>query len=106
MAVEGGLSGWRMGMDLLQEHIRMVAVKDFAWFKDQNIKSGEKKWRVHLVPLSEGLVPWAEVFKYLHNIGFNGPVSIHSEYEHLNLEELIRQTKEDLKYLKGILMNL
>jgi len=106
MAVEGGLSGWKMGIDLLQEHIRMVAVKNLGWFQEKDEKTGQKRWKARTVPLSEGLVPWPEVFGYLHNVGFDGPVSVHSEYEHLNLEDLIRQTTEDLAYLKGILERL
>lgn len=102
MAVEGGKSGWRMGMDLLQEHIRMVAVKNFGWFQERDEKTGKKIWKVHTVPLIDGLVPWPEVFMYLRQISFDGPVSIHSEY-HMNFQDLIRQTKEDLKYLKDIL---
>jgi sugar phosphate isomerase/epimerase len=106
MAVEGGLAGWRMGMDLLQGAIRMVAVKDFGWFREMGSGPGQKGWRADIVPLSEGLVPWPEVFNHLHEIGFDGPVSIHSEYEHLPFDGLIRQTKEDLKYLRGVLKGL
>ncbi len=106
MAVEGGSSGWRIGMDLLQEHIKTVAVKDFAWFREVDEKTGQKRWRVRTVPLGDGLVPWSEVFSYLHKIGFDGPISVHSEYNQLNFEELIRQTKEDLKYLKDILTEI
>jgi len=103
MAVEGGLSGWKIGIDLLQEHIRMVAVKDFGWFQEKSEKESRKKWKVKTVPLSEGLVPWPEVFMYLRRIDFDGPVSVHSEYDNVNLGELIRRTKEDLEYLRKIL---
>ena len=101
MAVEGGLTGWRMGMDLLRENTRIVAVKDFGWFR-----GAHKGWRVEVVPLSEGLVPWVEVFQHLRTMGFDGPVSLHSEYEHLKLDELVHQTKSDLKYVREILMKL
>jgi len=100
MAVEGGLTGWRMGMDLLRENTRIVAVKDFGWHKGVH-----KDWRVEIVPLSEGLVPWVEVFRYLRTMGFDGPVSLHSEYEHLKLSELLHQTKRDLEYVRDILRN-
>ena len=105
MAVEGGLSGWNMGMDLLQEHIRMVAVKDFGWFHEKD-ETGKWRWSARILPLSEGLVPWAEVFTYLQKIGFDGPVSFHSEYHDVSLEELILQTKEDLRYAKQILAEI
>jgi len=103
MAVEGGLSGWKIGMDLLQRHIRMVAVKDFGWYQEKDQETGEKRWAVRTVPLSEGLVPWPEVFVYLRKIGFDGPISIHSEYHDVNLEELVRRTEKDLDYLKKVL---
>lgn len=96
MAVEGGLAGWLIGMDILAEHTRMVAVKDFGWFREDG------KWVTRTVPLGEGLVPWRVVFEILKRIGFNGPVSLHSEY-HMSLEEIIAQTRRDLNYVKEIL---
>jgi len=105
MAVEGGLTGWRMGMDLLRENTRIVAVKDFGWFRGPH-GAGQKGWSVDIVPLSEGLVPWVEVFQYLRGMGFDGPISLHSEYERLKLSELIHQTKVDLGYIRDILKKL
>ena len=105
MAVEGGLSGWKMGIDLLQDHIRMVAVKDFGWFHEKD-ETEEWRWIARVVPLSEGLVPWAEVFTYLQKIGFDGPVSFHSEYHAVTLEELINRTKQDLQYAKRVLSGI
>ena len=106
MAVEGGLSGWKIGMDILQEHIRMVAVKDFGWFQEVDPKTGEERWKAHTVPLSEGLVPWGEVFGYLKRINFDGPVSLHSEYHDVDFQGLISRTEADLHYLKETLKRL
>jgi len=106
MAVEGGLSGWKIGMDILQEHIRMVAVKDFGWFQEEDPKTGGKRWRARTVPLSEGLVSWGEVFSYLKQINFDGPVSLHSEYHDVDFQGLIRRTEVDLQYLKETLKRL
>lgn len=100
MTVEGGLAGWLIGLDALSDKIRMVAVKDFAWFKEGG------SWKAKVVPLGEGLVPWREVFSILKHIGFRGPVSLHSEYEDLTLTELIEQTRRDLKYVRNILESL
>jgi len=99
MVVEGGLAGWLMGIDILADYIRVVAVKDFAWFK-------EESWRVKVVPLGEGLVPWRKVFEILKAIGFKGPVSIHCEYEDLTISQLINRAESDLRYLKEILRSL
>lgn len=96
MAVEGGGGGWLMGMDILSDRIVMVAVKDFGWFKT------DRGWHPHIVPLGEGLVPWKDVFAVLKGIGFNGPVSLHSEY-HESLDRIIEITRRDLAYVRSIL---
>ncbi|MGQ9513708.1 MAG: sugar phosphate isomerase/epimerase family protein [Thermoproteota archaeon] len=100
MVVEGGLAGWLMGMDILSKKIRMVAVKDFAWFEDAG------NWKAEVVPLGEGLVPWREVFRILKGLNFEGPISLHSEYEGLPLEHLIEQTRRDLEFIRNLLSSL
>lgn len=106
-AVEGGAGGWRQGLELLGPHLRMVAVKDFAWTSEP----GRPKavWKERLVPLRDGLVPWPEVFATLAALRFDGPVSLHSEYKgphswrDLSTDELIAQTADDLAFVKGLL---
>jgi sugar phosphate isomerase/epimerase len=96
MVLEGGRSGWKLGMDLLRDVTVMVAVKDFGLERDPNTK---KKWLLRHMPLSEGMVPWLEVLGYLRDISFDGPVSLHSEYE-LPVQGVIAQTRRDLEYLR------
>jgi sugar phosphate isomerase/epimerase len=100
MVIEGGASGWKVGMDLLRDSTRIVAVKDFGWERDP---AGQKKWALKHMPLSGGMVPWPEVFRYLRSIEFDGPVSLHSEYEGLSMEEIIAQTSKDISYLRDLL---
>ncbi|MBM4049349.1 MAG: sugar phosphate isomerase/epimerase [Planctomycetes bacterium] len=103
LTVEGGYRGWQIGLDLLSGRIGMVAVKDFGWFQEA---PGQKKWKHKLVPLCEGMVPWPDVFKHLRQVGFDGPVSVHSEYQgshsfrDLTVEQLIEQTRQDVAYLR------
>lgn len=107
MTAEGGISCWRQGIDLLQKYISMVAVKSFGWFKEVDESTGEAVWHAKLVPLKDGTVRWRQVFQCLKQIGFDGPVSVHSEYQgshswrDLTVEQLIEQTREDLAYLKS-----
>lgn len=102
---EGGVSGWKMGLDLLAPRIRLVAVKSFGWFREADGDS--VIWRERLVPLSEGTVRWREVFALLRQAGFDGVVSVHSEYQgshswrDLSTEDLIEQTRADLIYLRS-----
>ena len=99
MALEGGRSGWKMGLDILSDRIRLVAVKDFAWRKEVDDK-GNVKWTFEHVPLREGIVPWEEVFSILKRIGFDGVVSLHNEYPGRSHEELVELAREDISYLR------
>jgi len=90
-----------LGISMVREHLVLVASKSPAWFRTE--KDGAVKWEHHLVPLREGLVDWLEVLKLLKSVDYAGPISLHSEYEDLSREELIRVTRDDLAYLKSLL---
>ncbi len=92
--VEGGLMGWQQGMEAIADKIRVVACKDYAWFKE-----GER-WNAKVVPIGEGIVRWREFFACLRKLGFDGPISVHSEYEGWTTEQVITQTRKDLPILK------
>ena len=94
---ELGPRGWEMSVDILAPYIRLVSVKNYRWVKTP------EGWRVKMYPLKEEIVPWPDLFKCLRSIGFDGCISVHSEYHDLDFDSLIRQTREDLEYLRGIL---
>ena len=106
MAVEGGGEGWMIGMDILAPYLKMVAVKNFAWFSRD--AGNYTEWKAKVAPLKDGTAPWPKVFEILKKIGYDGYLSIHSEYldQHswkvLNQEECLEQTRIDLKYLDEI----
>lgn len=106
-AVEGGHGGWRQALELLGPAIRIVAVKDFGWKAEP--AQPKAKWRDQQVPLRDGIVPWDEAFRRLRALGYDGPVSLHSEYKgphswrDLATPELIRQTADDLAFVRSLL---
>jgi len=108
MAVEGGDSGWKMCLDLLSPWVSVVAVKSMAWEHTYEPQLAQERWRSRMVPLRQGTVPWLEVFRCLHQIGFDSVVSVHSEYQgphswrDLSLEELLAQTAQDLAFIKYV----
>jgi sugar phosphate isomerase/epimerase len=71
--VEGGLS-WRNGLNLIHQHIKILAVKDFIWSN----KNGN--WVVENVPFGEGMVDFKSYFKMLKEFNIQVPVSLHYEY--------------------------
>lgn len=111
LTTEGGKSGWRQSIDLLQRRVGIVAVKSFGWFREPDPKTGDMTWNAKLVPLSEGNVQWRRAFELLRHVGWDADgqalVSIHSEYQgggswrSLDVPELIEQTRQDFAYLQG-----
>ena len=120
--VEGGLSGWKMGLDLLSGRIAVVGIKDYGWYHQDDHPDhpyftqdlGKQGWIPLLVPLTEGVVKWPEVFACLRRSGFDGYLSFHAEYEavtsggrlvfkKLSAREVLGQTRLDLAYLKRVI---
>jgi sugar phosphate isomerase/epimerase len=110
LTTEGGKSGWRQSIDLLQQRVGIVAVKSFGWFYEPDPKTGEMVWNAKLVPLDEGNVRWRQAFELLRQVGWDADgqalVSVHSEYQgggswrSLEVPELVEQTRQDFAYLK------
>jgi sugar phosphate isomerase/epimerase len=67
--VEAGLS-WPIDVSLIRSHIQALYLKDVKW-----LQAGKADG----VPLGSGMVPRAMVSQLLKT-GFNGPVSLHTEY--------------------------
>jgi len=100
LVLEGSQSVWEMNIDLVSEYIRMVSIKDPAVYAVKSEDGGA--WERKLVPLGEGMVPWTRAFDRLERIGFDGPVSVHSEYHDYDFEEIVAQTDEDVDFLRRL----
>ncbi|MCM8785177.1 MAG: sugar phosphate isomerase/epimerase [Candidatus Omnitrophica bacterium] len=93
-----------MAIDIVKEYISAVAVKDLI--RERIVQEGKRKWQIRVVPLGEGYVEWDKTFNKLFEINFSGPISIHSEYPELKIDDLIDQTKIDIRYLKRVIESL
>lgn len=99
--IEGGLAGWQIGFYRLAPRIRMVAIKDFYWEK----RAG--KWQVHDCPLGEGMVNFPKFFEMLAASGFNGPITLHQEFDVDGPTQAIRQERtlvaieKDVEFLRS-----
>jgi sugar phosphate isomerase/epimerase len=80
MVLEGGVSGWRMGLELLCGRITVAAVKDMSWESQPDAALGKARWGWVNAPLRDGIVPWPDVFACLREAGFDGWCSVHHEY--------------------------
>jgi sugar phosphate isomerase/epimerase len=105
---ETGPASRTMAIDLLGPRTNVIAAKDFAW-RVEGSAALATELTLRRVPPGQGVVPWAEVFGLLRLAGADPLVSVHSEYlsadswRVLPLPELIRQTAEDVKYLRSVM---
>lgn len=108
MTIEGGRSGWEMGLDLLAPWLALVGVKNFRWLPGERDGHGQQRWRWEYCPLADGMAPLPEFFQYLAVLKYDGVVSLHSEYKgstsfrKMSTPELLEQSRVDLAYLKSL----
>jgi L-ribulose-5-phosphate 3-epimerase len=110
MTIEGGLSGWELGLDLVAPWVALVGIKNFRWLPvaGERDRHGQQRWRWEYCPLADGQAPLPEFMSYLRRLKYDGVVSLHSEYKgatsfrRLRTPELLAQSGEDLRYLKGL----
>ena len=106
MTIEGGKDVWRQGLELLAPRTNLMAVKSMAWhFVPDASRSGI--WQDRMYPLWRGMVDWVKVWQCLAKSGFDGAVSVHSEYQgghswrDLTIDEVVDQTREDFAWLRA-----
>jgi sugar phosphate isomerase/epimerase len=98
---EGGGAGWKIALNLIAPRIKMIAVKDSYWEKSS------KGWRQVNCPLGQGMVDWKAYFKALRQVNFQGPISLHLEYEipgatkAAQEENTLAAAQRDFEFLKG-----
>jgi sugar phosphate isomerase/epimerase len=102
MTVEGGLSGWEMGLDLLAPWLALVGVKNFRWAQDGRDDKGQARFRPEYVPLPDGQAPLPQFVARLKELKYDGVVSVHAEYRGLDARQLLEQAGKDLAYLRTL----
>lgn len=83
-------------MAIVGEYLQAVALKDTLKEWDRNSDCPKKRW----VKAGEGHVDWNTVFAELVRHKFQGPLSIHCEYEHATKEEFFGQLPKEVAFFK------
>jgi sugar phosphate isomerase/epimerase len=105
MTITGGNGGWRQAIDLLRPWISLVALKNFQWERGQRDDIGQQRWRTNYCRLEDGIAPIPEFVSTIHQTGYRGFYTLHTEY-HLNVKECIKLTTDDFAYLKKVFARL
>jgi sugar phosphate isomerase/epimerase len=107
--IEGGLGGWIDSFKITGDHLRGIAVKDFAWEKDAK-GAYQAQWK----PIGEGMVKLPEFFGMVARTPFNGPLQVHFEYPlggaengtrtlTIPKQDVLAAMKRDLEKVRGML---
>lgn len=98
--IEGGRHAWKLNFQRISPRLKMVAIKDFVWEKTNG------KWQTRWCHLGEGMVDWPEFFRLLAGVSFDGPISLHIEYDPggktraAQFENSLAAAERDLTFLR------
>ena len=87
-----GHEAWPMHLDLLDERIACIGVKNARW---QEAATG---WRCDWVPFADGgVVPWPEIVACLAQRAWSGPLSLHVHYPTADPTAAVRRDVASLR---------
>ncbi|WP_438348340.1 sugar phosphate isomerase/epimerase family protein [Paenibacillus sp. FA6] len=101
--VHEGFENYRMGLELLGPYLAHVHIKNAVWTpKKQSdlIRPGEANWEGVWTQIDKGIVPWLEVMRDLHSVGYEGYVGIEDfsgTYDSIEMLEQAANLFRDLK---------
>lgn len=87
MVVEG-MENWRLGLELLGEHLSHVHVKNAGWYPKE-----DGKWQFQWAPLMAGIVDWAQVVEDLKSVGYQGYLSL-EDFHDVPVDQKLREDFE------------
>jgi sugar phosphate isomerase/epimerase len=102
MTVEGGISGWEMGLDLLAPWVALVGVKNFKWVERGRDEKGQAKFATDYVLLQDGQAPLPKFVARLKGLKYDGVYSLHSEYKNVTPAQTLEMSRKDLVYFKTL----
>ena len=95
LAIEG--EEFAYALAIMKDYLSIMGLKEIlitrAECKDHGIKA------THMVPAGEGLVDWTTVFADLARVHFQGPMSVHCEFETAE-EDFIPAVKREVAFFR------
>ena len=84
LALDG--EDWEMGLAMVRDHLSVVGIKDAMYRREPERRP---PWNHCFVKVGEGCVDWDRCLGILSGFGFDGPLTVHTEYRFD--EAIIRQ---------------
>ena len=89
-----------MALNIVKEYLSVLAFKDLV--RQRVIQNGKTSWRTRTVRLGEGFGDWAALMRGLEQVGFDGPISFHSEYSGEPVDTVIDLARTDVRFFKAL----
>ena len=105
MTITGGAGSWRQAINLLSPWISLVALKNFQWKRGERDDIGQQKWHTNYCRLADGIAPIRDFVSTIHQSGYRGFYTLHTEYR-ASVNECIKLTTDDFVYLQKVLAGL
>ena len=114
LALDG--EDYEMGLSMLHGYLSVVGIKDAMYVRQ--LERNTPLYIPSFVKVGDGCVDWHRALGALCNVGFNGPLTVHTEYSfdesiirHVGYAEisppnLDQFAKEDVAYLRRVLSSL
>lgn len=90
-----------MALEIAKDYLSAIAFKDLI--RERIVRDGRKGWQVRVVPMGEGYVEWPDVLKAMKRVGFDGPVSFHSEYSGYPVETVVDLARIDVRFIRSLM---
>jgi len=96
MLLEG--EAFDVGLAMVREHLSIVSLKDVRLVRKDKNGHGSV---LHEMPLAgEGMVDWTAVFDELKRVGYNGPLTVHCEFD-VPGGQLEEAARHDAKFFRA-----
>ena len=96
LALEG--EPFSIGVSMVRQYLSIVALKDSL--RKRADHGDEGAMTRSFVVAGGGMVPWSEVFAELVRVGYDGPLSVHCEFEITDREAFLTAVRREVAYFR------
>jgi sugar phosphate isomerase/epimerase len=96
MTIEG--EEFAVGLAMIREHLSLIALKDVTLVRKEKNGHGSEKYEMKLA--GEGMVDWTAVFDELKRVGYDGPLTVHCEFE-VPKDQFDAAARHDAKFFRA-----
>jgi sugar phosphate isomerase/epimerase len=95
LLVEG--EEFAVGLGMVKGYLSAIGMKDVALLRE--VKKGHGTRRNEWTPAGQGMVDWTTVFADLLAVGYDGPLSVHCEFE-VPAEEVDATLRREVRFFR------